>query len=74
MQLYIIFRFIVCCTYKTVKYILNSIINKYQSGFRPIHSTTTALLNVTDDWLNSIEDGKVVIAVMLDLKKKSIRY
>ena len=47
----------------------NGIINKYQSGFRPLHSTTTALLNVTDDWLKSIEDGKVVIAVMLDLKK-----
>ena len=40
-----------------------------QPGFRPLHSTTTALLNVPDDWFNAIDDGNVVRLVMLDLKK-----
>ena len=48
---------------------MNSLINDYQSGFRPQHSTTTALLNLTDNWLSSFDEGKVVIAIMLDLKK-----
>ena len=51
-------------------YYLNSIglMNVYQSGFRPLHSTETALLNTTDDWLGEFDKGNVVIAVMLDLK------
>ena len=40
----------------------------YQSGFRPLHSTETALLNTTDDWLGEFDKGNVVVAVMLDLK------
>ena len=47
---------------------INCLINKYQSGFRPMHSTTTALLNITDDWLIEFDKGNIVIAVMLDLK------
>ena len=46
----------------------NGLINVYQSGFRPLHSTETALLNTTDDWLGEFDKGNVVIAVMLDLK------
>ena len=45
----------------------NDLINVYQSGFRPLHSTETALLNTTDDWLGDFDNGNVVIAVMLDL-------
>ena len=47
----------------------NNLINVYQSGFRPLHSTATALLNSTDEWLKSFEQGKVVCSVMIDLKK-----
>ena len=48
---------------------LNDKLYSCQSGFRPLHSTTTALLNVTDDWFNAIDKGNVVGLVMLDLKK-----
>ena len=48
---------------------LNGKLNSCQSGFRPLHSTTTELLKVTDDWFNAIDDGNVVGLVMLNLKK-----
>ena len=48
---------------------LNDKLYSCQSGFRPLHSTTTALLTVTDDSFNAIDDGNVVGLVMLDLKK-----
>ena len=47
----------------------NSLINKFQSGFRPLHSTSTAMLNTTDEWLISFDNGKIVCVVLLDLKK-----
>ena len=40
-----------------------------QSGFRPRHSTQTTLLEVSDYILKSIDDGHLVGAVFLDLKK-----
>jgi hypothetical protein len=40
-----------------------------QSGFRPKYSTSSALLNITEDWLNAIDKGEYVGIVMLDLKK-----
>ena len=36
----------------------HDIICKYQSGFRAIHSTVTALLEATDTWANIIDRGK----------------
>ena len=47
----------------------NNILSDCQSGFRPLHSTQTALLNVTDTWLNAIDRGNIVGLVMIDLKK-----
>lgn len=40
-----------------------------QSGFRRSNSTTTALLKVTEDFTEIIEDNKDIILVFLDLKK-----
>ena len=40
-----------------------------QSGFRPGFSTSSALLNITEDWLKSIDNGEYIGLVMLDLKK-----
>lgn len=40
-----------------------------QSGFRSQHSTTTALLHVTDDILRSCDTGKVTCLVLLDFSK-----
>lgn len=47
----------------------NGILPSIQSGFRKGHSTTTALLEVTDKILNSIDNSMVVILVLLDLTK-----
>ena len=40
-----------------------------QSAYRKYHSTTTALLKITDDILESIEDSEVSIMVFLDFSK-----
>ena len=47
----------------------HNIICKYQSGFRAIHSTVTALLEATDTWAYNIDRGKINAVVFLDLKK-----
>ncbi len=40
-----------------------------QSGFRPGHSTTTALLKVIDDWRNKIDSGNYIASIFIDLRK-----
>ena len=47
----------------------NDFIYKYQSGFRTIHSTVTALLEATDFWAYNVDRGKINAVVFLDLKK-----
>ena len=49
----------------------HNIICKYQSGFRAIHSTVTALLEATDTWAYNIDRGKINAVVFLDLKRPS---
>ena len=38
----------------------HSLLSSNQSGFRPKHSTVTALATVTDDWLHSIDKGELI--------------
>ena len=45
------------------------ILSRFQCGFRPKHSTNTALLNVTEDWLEFLDKGYFVGVVTLDLQK-----
>ncbi len=45
------------------------LISIVQSGFRKLHSTVTALLNVTDKWLRNIDQGLVTGVVFIDLRK-----
>ena len=45
------------------------VIHKSQSGFRPGHSTETALLLMTENWLKAINEGKIVGSVMVDFQK-----
>ena len=40
-----------------------------QWGFRSGHSTVTALLSVTEEWLSALEHGKEVCAVFFDYRK-----
>ena len=40
-----------------------------QNGFRPMHSTLTALLEVTNNWYLDIDDGLLNSVLFLDLKK-----
>ena len=45
----------------------NSLTEKYQSAYKECHSTETALLNVKDDIMRSIDRGCAVVLVLLDL-------
>ena len=38
---------------------VNSIFSKFQSGFRPLHSTVSALIQMCDDWSDSMDNGKI---------------
>ena len=40
-----------------------SLLHKSQSGFRKHHSCNTALINLIDRWLNSIDKGDIIGAV-----------
>lgn len=45
----------------------NGLNSPYQHAYKKGHSTTTALVQMTDEWLHEINDRKLVGAVMLDL-------
>ena len=47
----------------------NRILSRYQSDFRSLHSTVTALLEATDSWAMNIDRGLINAVVFLDLKK-----
>ena len=49
--------------------ITNNILSKYQSGFRPLHSTLTALPDATNEWYTNIDKGNYTTVVYLDLTK-----
>ena len=48
---------------------VNSILSKFQSGFRPLHWTVSALIQMCDDWSDSIDKGKLTGVVFLDIRK-----
>ena len=47
----------------------NDILDSRQSGFRSLHSTVTALLDLTNQWCFNIDRGMISGVVFLDLKK-----
>ena len=47
----------------------NKLLNKYQSSFRSLHSTSTALLDATNQWYFNIDNGLATSVVFLDLAK-----
>ena len=49
--------------------VTNKLLSQFQSGFRPGHSASTALLDVLDYILKNIDKGNLTGAVFLDLSK-----
>ena len=47
----------------------NGLLNKTQFGFRPGHSTGAALGSMVDEWLHSIDIGRIIAALYVDLKQ-----
>ena len=46
---------------------VNKLTTEFQDAYREVHSTSTALTQMTDDWLREIDDKMIVGAVLLDL-------
>jgi hypothetical protein len=47
----------------------NELLTVFQSGFRRHHSTTAALLKITEDIRSNMEDGQVTVLVLLDFSQ-----
>ena len=47
----------------------NSLMNKNQSGYKPHHSCTTALLHISDYIYDAMDNGEIVFLVLLDYSK-----
>ena len=45
----------------------NKLIDKFQSAYKPRHSTETALIRVVNDILNAIDNGNLSLLTLLDL-------
>ena len=50
---------------------VNSILSKFCSGFRPLHSTVSALIQMCDDWCDSMDKGKLTGVVFLDIRNRA---
>ena len=50
----------------------NSLLSRFQSGFRPKHSTLSALIQMCDDWLQNMDNGNLNCVVFLMFEKHLI--
>ena len=49
----------------------NCLLSKFQSGFRPKHSTLTALIQMCDEWLENMDNGILNDVIFLVIKTAS---
>lgn len=57
-------------TAEIIKYLRDeNLLDKYQSAYKPNHSTITALLNITDDIYDALDDSELTILVLIDYSK-----
>ena len=49
--------------------ISNSLLSRFQSGFRPKHSTLSILLQKSDNWLESMDNGEITGLISVDIRK-----
>ena len=47
----------------------NKVLSESQSGFRPLHSTSTTLLEITEKWYTNMDNGLINAILFVDLKK-----
>ena len=47
----------------------HALLSKFQSGFRPKHGTLAALIQMCDQWLTDMDDGKINGVFFLDICK-----
>ena len=59
----------VICNQLTIYFENNHLFNASQYGFRKNHSTEFAALELTDSILEDMDNGKIPIAIFLDLSK-----
>ncbi len=52
----------------------NNLHEQFQSGFRPLHSTETALLKITNDLLLVADSGLLSILLLLDWVRPSTQF
>ena len=48
---------------------VNSVPSKFPSGFRPLHSTVLALIQMCDDWSDNMDKGNLTGVVFLNIRK-----
>ena len=52
------------------KYLLgHKVLNKYQSGYKPNHSCTSALLHISDYMYQGMDNGEIIFLILLDYSK-----
>ena len=44
----------------------NALLHPSHHAYRPLHNTTTALVEMVDHWIDSFENGEITAAVMID--------
>ena len=47
----------------------NSLLSRFQSGFRPCHSIISALMQMCEVWFDNMDRGKLLGVVFLDIRK-----